>query len=374
MRIIEVLPDLSQGGAEQMVVSLSKQLMARGHEVEVVVLRDSANSSSHRRALSEANIPVSDIGKMRSRSPDTLFRLRRRIFELRPDVVHTHLYALHYSLLTMFSRTPRRQAPVFVHTVHNIANAEVRKRPVLGRIGYSIALRAGITPVCLSEPLAETFVERYGSLSSRMRVIPNGVDMPDLTPTTAAPAPPRNTRIAAVGRLTEQKNFDLLIRAAGHLAQQRAPHPTIDIYGDGPERDKLEASINEQGVRDVVTLRGHASGITDLLRSYDVLVLTSLYEGLPLVLLEAGAANVTPLVPDLPELMSLAAEGALPIFKAGSSPALARALRELCLDPEGRVAAADRWSARVRSAYSASQMAEKYEALFFSLVESRKSK
>ncbi|MFM8542891.1 MAG: glycosyltransferase, partial [Chakrabartia sp.] len=94
--------------------------------------------------------------------------------------------------------------------------------------------------------------------------------------------------VLAAGRLAPQKRLDLLVEAFAHLPPG-AVH--LIIAGEGGERPKLEAILKAHGLEDRVTLLGYVAGVTDLLRRADLMVLTSVFEGLPAVVLEAMAVN-----------------------------------------------------------------------------------
>lgn len=93
-------------------------------------------------------------------------------------------------------------------------------------------------------------------------------------------------RVIAIGRLAYEKNFDSLIRAFAYVAE-RFPDWKLDIIGDGPERQSLEKQIVRSSLEDNVFLHGTQTNLPDWLSKSSIFVMTSRYEGLPLVLLEA---------------------------------------------------------------------------------------
>jgi glycosyltransferase involved in cell wall biosynthesis len=99
----------------------------------------------------------------------------------------------------------------------------------------------------------------------------------------------RGRRFLAVGRLVPQKRFDLLLRAFATIAQ---PEDRLAILGEGPERAKLERLARAFGIEDRVELPGHVQPIESWLVASDCFVLSSDYEGVPAVLVEALAAAV----------------------------------------------------------------------------------
>jgi len=109
-----------------------------------------------------------------------------------------------------------------------------------------------------------------------------------LAPPAAAPLAGRRRTVISVGRLTAQKRQDLLI-AAFALVGTRDAHLTI--LGEGEDRATLEAQVAELGLRGRITMPGYVDDVAGALGRADLFVLTSDYEGLPAVVLEAMAAN-----------------------------------------------------------------------------------
>ena len=135
--------------------------------------------------------------------------------------------------------------------------------------------------------------------------------------------------IGAVGRLAEEKGFDLLIRAVDQLL-----HDGLDvellIVGEGPEHLHLQARIDDLRRADRIHLLGHRTDLKDLYEAMDVFVLSSLREGLPNVLLEAMAhevAIVATRVAAVPRVVTDGVSGSL--VPPGSLEALAKALARL---------------------------------------------
>ena len=104
----------------------------------------------------------------------------------------------------------------------------------------------------------------------------------------------KSQKIISVGRLCYAKNYDLMIQIAEKVLSKHQ-NWSWDIYGGGEEYDRLQHLVSETSVSDRLTLKGNALNIYDLYAQYSFLVMTSRYEGFPMVLLEA-AAKTLPLV------------------------------------------------------------------------------
>ncbi len=167
------------------------------------------------------------------------------------------------------------------------------------------------------------------------------------------PADDRRPVIVAAGRLTEQKGFDLLIRSFAQLAG-RYPDWRVEIYGEGAaDRDALALQIDAAGLSGVVTLMGSTQRIGEVLASSAIFALSSRWEGMPIVVLEAmskGAAVVAFDCPTGPrELIHSGRDGLL--VAAGDVDAFAAALEQVMSDAElrQRLGAAAQETARAYS-------------------------
>jgi glycosyltransferase involved in cell wall biosynthesis len=172
--------------------------------------------------------------------------------------------------------------------MHLLAHPRPLRRAMARRYGELGAL------VVLTETDARRYAERLGPRAPRIAPIPNpasplGGGAPDLD------AP----RVLAAGRLRRQKGFDLLVEA---WAQVAPAHPdwTLRICGDGRNRRRLEQRVAERGVADSVTLAGACRDLGGEMSAASIFVLSSRFEGFPLVLLEAMAKGMAVVSFDCP--------------------------------------------------------------------------
>ncbi|GAA4934453.1 glycosyltransferase family 4 protein [Streptomyces coeruleoprunus] len=196
----------------------------------------------------------------------------------------------------------------------------------------TVALRAlygGLTTViAVSREIAETVRERFGVPGDRVVRVRNGVDVPPRAapPVRASGGTP--CRIGAVGRLTEQKGFDVLVGAVARLVAEGHPI-TVEVAGDGRDRAALERAAAGLPVR----FHGFVADVPAFLRGLDVFCLPSRREALSLALLEAMAHAlpcVTTPVGDVTEVLG----DTVVTVPVDDPAALARALGGLVADPE----------------------------------------
>jgi glycosyltransferase involved in cell wall biosynthesis len=208
-----------------------------------------------------------------------------------------------------------------VATIHN--NQEFNygqsegPRAALRKQAYRWLLRVDHGVVAVSDKVKSSLIDELGvtsSLGERITVVANGVDIP------AALDPQRRKELRhslgadelpmllAVGRLTAQKNFADLLRAVAH-ARQLGTRARLIIAGEGEDRPALEALRSELGLDDAVSMPGIRSDIGELMQSADLLLMSSLWEGLPLVALEAQGAGLPVLAYTIPGTSELIDHG-----------------------------------------------------------------
>jgi glycosyltransferase involved in cell wall biosynthesis len=184
------------------------------------------------------------------------------------------------------------------------------------------------------------------------------------------PQPPRCI-VGAAGRFSPEKDFALFVDAAAAVAAQR-PDTGFVLFGDGPLRGALEQQIARLGLRERFVLAGFRSDVGKYLPHLDLAVLSSLTEGLPVILLEAFAAGVPMVataVGGIPEVLEDGRSGYL--VPPGDRAALARRILD-AIDDDGARRAMGRYAQRhVRAHFSFEEQAWRYQQLFARVVGKR---
>jgi glycosyltransferase involved in cell wall biosynthesis len=277
MRILHVIQGLDAGGAEHVVVSLVAGAREAGH--------DAAVASPPGSLEADLGCERFDLPLVR-RNPRRLLlaaiRLRGIVGRWRPDLVHCHNPTMGAagSLATLRGLFPR--ALVSVHGVPDEDYATSAR-----------VLRIAGLPVVPCGPGVEQALRRHGLRSHR--TIVNGVSLPPpamdrLDVLRSLGVPPSVPLIVMVGRLAPQKNHALAIRAIS-----RVPGAVLVIVGSGPLASSLLELTRALGVEDRIVLTGERADARAIMGAADLVVISSHWEGMPLVALEALAARV-PLV------------------------------------------------------------------------------
>jgi len=202
---------------------------------------------------------------------------------------HDPVYAFMDSRNMVPLIAPMRKRPRFVliYLMHNQHTIEERRwnsksiktyRTVLQHIKHLDAM------VTLTHRQSEDIAEKYGRTNHRF-VVPNPIRPPE----RPSPMPPRDRfRLAIVARLEPQKGLMDAVRAFG-LAHEQVPEARLDLYGDGTQREQIEALIDELDLRDVITMHGHDTLAQETLWTASGFLMPSVFEGYPLASLESMA-------------------------------------------------------------------------------------
>jgi GalNAc-alpha-(1->4)-GalNAc-alpha-(1->3)-diNAcBac-PP-undecaprenol alpha-1,4-N-acetyl-D-galactosaminyltransferase len=286
MRVILLIDNFEVGGAQRVMSALANRWATAGWDVTLVTLADPTDDAFPVEGVRRVGLglfgPAVSTGDALRLNIKRLRSIRRLIKDVKPDVVISFMERL--NVLTLIA-TSGLAVPVVVSE-----RVDPRHHPVhpLVRIIRPMAYRRAATVVVQTESVARWAAARAGE--GRVRVVPNPIS-PDFRARGSEPPERVETVIVGVGRLTPQKGFDLLIRAFATIAPSNAGARLV-IYGEGPERSRLQQLAQDLGVAARIELAGVSLHMADVLRQADLFVLSSRYEGFPNVLLEALTVGV----------------------------------------------------------------------------------
>jgi starch synthase (maltosyl-transferring) len=352
-----VITDLDVGGAEGALVALATGLDRARWEPSVVCLGPPGALIA---PLHAAGIPTECLYARRSRPVQAVLRLARSLRRRRPRLVQSFLF--HANIATRLA-APLAGRP---WVLGGLRVAEREKAWHRHLDSWTQRLSAG--SVCVSRGVERFSREVVGLDPGRLAVIPNGVDRCRFDRATPVPRSsigvPDHVPVALfVGRIELQKGVSFLLDA---LAGGQVPPLHLVIVGDGPDRPALQAeSEADPHLRDVVHWLGRRNDVPGLLASCDFLVLPSLWEGMPNVVLEAMAARravVATSVEGSEDLVVPGVTGWL-VPPAAGEPLVA-ALREAVADPVRLRAFGEAGRERVEREFSQEAVVRAYDRLW----------
>jgi glycosyltransferase involved in cell wall biosynthesis len=363
VRVLLVVPALETGGAERMVVSLALGMDHDRFEVGLLSFWG-RRAPALEALLDESPVKTWFLGKRPGFDPKVFVRLDEVIREFRPQVVHTHLRALRYSLPSCLLH----RVPIKVHTLHS--NVGTALEGTLEKLEFKAAALAGVITVALGAAIAEAMPKAYGF--SPGAIIPNGVSLDRFArPASFERAELRKALgfgvddflFVSVGRLSEEKNHRLLIDAFSTLPKTNPS--MLVLVGDGPLRPSLEAQIKSLSLDDRVLFLGNRDDVAQLLWVADGFVLSSDIEGVPLSLIEALGAGIPVIatqVGSVPEMIINKENGLL--VQPGNRDDLAEAMETLMTQPELAMRLVSQALVVARARYDLPVMVAAYQQLY----------
>jgi len=383
---MQVIVNLDIGGAQEVVRTLSEELLESGCPTVVCSFKD----GPLRARIEQLGIPVEVLPQRRYSIlafpfyVREMFTIRQALVRLvqkyEIDVIQTHLLrSLDFLVATLRFGAQR---PLIFWTVHN----------------YNFALRPEQLPhfrwlagtkqaahswlyrrmahwvngfIAVSNDVAAGILKTIGPVQERIAIISNGVDtrryemLADRSTTRRTLGFTEDEILyTVVGTLKEQKGHRYLIEAVAPLIA-RTPELHILIVGDGELRGSLEAQVRAAGIEGNVHFLGNRSDVPSILSASDVFVLPSLWEGLPMALIEAMASGlpvIATLVSGSQQVVEQGRSGIL--VPPGEMVPLRQAIEDLLADPEKARLLGKAARQRVEEAYSARRQAEEHLSLY----------
>ena len=284
MKILQLIFSLSSGGAEKVVVNLSNELVSEKNDVLIcLILKKSKRNTFYMDQLNN-KIKVIYLNSNNGVNMLAFFKVYKAIKEYNPDIVHMHLNTLIYGFFPslLFKKIK------FFHTIHNLAQKEVGLR--FQKKLNSFFYKNQITPIAISKKCEESFVQLYNS--KKIYTIENGVKKYEKSRSFESAVNEitklknnKNSLIYThVGRFSKQKNQKLLIKTFNDLYDDGF-NVILLMIGSGFDSNtalKLK-SISKKNIH----FLGEKVNVGDYLYLSDCFVLSSLWEGMPMTLLEA---------------------------------------------------------------------------------------
>jgi glycosyltransferase involved in cell wall biosynthesis len=364
LTVAHVLSSFEIGGQERLALDLATWQRQHGYNVLAVSLAappDGPNAANFR----AASIETATVAKGPGVDTGLPFRLAKLMTERGVDLVHTHNpHALIYGAPA--AGIARIKS---VHTKHGM-NPDLPRRLWLRRAASTLVdAYVAVTPT-----LARVARETRECDPARVHVVANGVDVERFRPDPQARAEVRAELgipsdawvVGTVGRLAPEKDQALLVRAMAPLLDERRQ---LVIVGDGPAREALAATVAGTWRAEFCHLLGARPDVERCIAAFDAFALTSLTEGLPLVLLEAmamGLPVVSTAVGGIPDLISSGASGFL--VEPGNEQQLFRRLLYLNTYPTAGLRFGESGRELVHAKYSLGCMAERYQTLYERVV------
>ncbi|GAC1467046.1 MAG: glycosyltransferase [Isosphaeraceae bacterium] len=366
LNVLQLIPTLDRSGAEKQMVLLAKGLPRDRFRVEVAAL---TRLGPFEAELRDAGVPVTRIGKPLKIDPFALARLTGFLKAKRFDVVQTWVFAAN-----SYGRVAARWAKVPVVVTAEMAVDLWKTR---GHLAIDRRLAGWCDKVVGNSRAVVNYYRAAGIPDERLSMIYSGVD--GEPPAEVDPAavrsefgwPADTPLIVFAGRLMAQKGVEDLL-AALDLLQHIRPNLKTLIVGAGPLKSELEETAHAFELDDKVKFLGHRADVPRLLAAADMLVLPSLYEGLPNVVLEAMRFRKPVVATSAPGTTEVVVDGETGLLvPTRNPPLLARAIRTLVDDPALGRRMGEAGRARVEAEFGVERMVERFAELYERLAREK---
>lgn len=314
MKILEIIPQLSQGGAERFVIDLCNEL-AKEHEVVLVVLHNMDQFGFFRNDLSE-RVRVVSMNKRMGMDWKLFFRLAQLIRRENPDVVHTHLRAITYLILSLVCRKAK---PLFIHTIHSDAKVEAGTGVGKWCRRWAFGTKR-VCPVTISEESQRSF-ENFYCLPAVM--IYNGrppyhweTDISAVRKELEALKVNKHAEIVInVARIDYAKNQLVLAKAIDQLNREGYAVELVIIGNMADRKIVDEIEILKSPYVHLLDVRKNPR---DYMRAADAFCLSSIYEGMPITLIECFSVGTIPLCTPVGGIINMIEDGRNGLLAQGS--------------------------------------------------------
>ncbi len=356
--VVEVIWGPQVGGSETLALNLARAWQAAGVPVRICCLWEKHGPLVAQ--FEAAGIPYDMLDIGHQPLYQRWLGMARYFWRIRPRAVHAHHFGV---LLTVLPAALVTGCGNIVYTEHS--SYLLSRRP-WSRRAVPILARFVRKVTCVSSTLVEFFKNELQVPAHKLAAVYNGVDTERFSP---GPGPRRARRpgglsIGAVGRLVEEKDYDNLLRALA-LLRDRGVAFDARIVGEGPLYGRLRTLSQSLGLDIHVAFLGRRSDVPELLREFDVYVLSSRHEGMPLAVLEAMATGLPIVSTAAGAVTEVIADGCNGlVVPTGDPAALADALARMAAEPALAAHLAESALADVRRLYSIQGTMARYSNLF----------
>jgi len=340
MRVLQVINWLEYGGAERLVYNFVRHSQKEYPDIEMEVCTLMKTGILGKR-LREEGFRVHDLNAGKWDFLRNVSGLHSLIKREKYDVVHAHLFPTCY-WTSMEHFISRRQ--VSIYTEHNTWNRR-RGQPMLRPV-ESLIYRGFDIIVTNSEESKEALLSWLPGLKNRVRVVENGVPVPEVHKTDLKLSEPIS--LLFVGRLAPQKGIEIAFDAV-RILKNRGFSLKLTVVGEGPEREKLEANAGDLPVRFV----GGQDEPEKYMEQCDILLIPSRWEGFGLIAVEGQFVGIPVIASRIDALSRVVIDGVTGLhFNPGDAGDLAEKIKTLLdddnlrqkLTERGREEACQKWT------------------------------
>lgn len=282
LNIIQIIPTLELGGAEIMVENLSTALIDEGYNLTIISFYDFHSAITER--LESKNVKIYYLGKKKGFDVRIIYKIYSLFKIEKPNAIHTHLHSMPYVIPAAILANVKKR----VHTIHSLANKEVsRAKRKINSYFYKFC---HVVPVSISPVVQQSIIEEYKLLEQQVPIIFNGIDLNKCIQKTEYKMK-KPISIIHIGSFKEAKNHIAIIESFKMIHDQE-PNTILKLIGVGELEQTIREKTLEYGLSDCVQFLGIKSNVYHYLNEADIFIFPSLWEGMPITIIEAMATGL----------------------------------------------------------------------------------
>ena len=290
IRVLQVVPSFNVGGAEGLVLTYLRNFDSSCMDMKAVSFY-SPSGSIYDEIINDEKLPVAYLNKKGPLDISFVKQLKAEIESFNPDVIHTHMSALKYVVMA------GTLGKTIFHTIHSevLTDAGIYDR-LVNRVLFK---KYKVTPIALHEGLREDINNYYGCTNTV--VVSNGIDVDKFRNGVSIRdelgIAGESLVLCHVGSFSKPKNHEFLIKVFKKVLNYK-PNASLILVGGGTLEDYIRKLVLDEGLDGKVLFLGNRTDVANILKSSDVFVFPSLYEGFGIAVLEAEASGMPAVVSD----------------------------------------------------------------------------
>lgn len=300
MKIVFLLTEIAVGGAERVVLDLCSQFKAQSHKVSVIALKSINNDDIMVKAFREEGIKLYSL-HVDKKHPFRILGLKRLVYALAPNIVSSHLFHPNlFSRLLLGNRNFK-----LVNTIHIM---EIRPWQKWRFIIDFLTFRSADLYTAVSQSVADFQEKTLHLHKGTVKVIRNGIrPVKTLSPDEITALRCKwnvddcDIVLGSVGRLNYQKGYDLLLNMTTPICNElKNKKIGLVFIGDGPEHENLQKLAQQSPERMKIVFAGYSDNAASECGAFDVFLMPSRFEGMPLSLIEAQSHGLPIVAQNIP--------------------------------------------------------------------------
>lgn len=307
MKILHIITSLELGGAEKLLTELLPAQKKLGHSIELMILSDV--NAVFKKDLEEKGIKIYVSKYNSKKSPLNIFEINKKIKAVNYDIVHVHLVHAQYwtRMARLFDRSKNRR---YLTTEHSTSNRR-RNNKILGMIDKFI-FNGYDEIVSISYATENSLYEWVGGKKEKYAVIPNGIDLSVFENSTAIPrdeigAEKEDIILMMVSRFHQSKNQKGAAEALEYLPKKYK----MIFVGDGILEEDVKNFVKEKYLESRVIFLGKRKDIPILLKTADIIIQFSFFEGFGMAAVEGMASGKPVIVSNVSGLADVVGGGGI---------------------------------------------------------------